>query len=416
VTATHEQLVNWSGSHRYQATEVHHPDSVDALRRLLAGASGTLQVLGTRHTFTEMGDADALIALDRFPGATTIEIDAATMTARVGPGVTYARLAEALHARGLGLENLASLPHISVAGAVATATHGSGDGLGNLATSVVAIELVCADGDRLVLERADPRFPGAVVHLGALGVVVAVTLALVPTYALRQDVFLDLEWDALASEFETIMSLGRSVSVFHDFGERARQVWVKSDPAGTVPSEVFGARAAREPCHPVPGGSPETCTEQLGRPGPWHERLPHFRSGYTPSAGREIQSEFFVARGDAIAALFALRGLADRIRPVLQIAELRVVEADQLWLSPHHARSSAGLHFTWALEPGPVAAACAEVERALAPFAPRPHPGKLFTAAPPDAERAGDFRALRAQLDPRGVFANVWLRAQRLVD
>ncbi|HEY3773265.1 MAG TPA: FAD-binding protein [Solirubrobacteraceae bacterium] len=405
-------LVNWSGSHRYRATELHRPETVEALRTLVARGRGDLQVLGTRHTFTAIGDADGLISLDRLRGAHAIEIDASAQTASVGPAVTYAELAVALNAHGLALANLASLPHISVAGAIATATHGSGTGLGNLATSVRGLELVTSGGDRVTIDSEDPRLPGAAVHLGALGVVTAVTLAVEPYYELRQDVYLGLDWEALAAHFDQVMAAGRSVSVFHDFGDRAREVWVKRDPGESTPADLLGALAAHEPHNPVPGGLPENCTAQLGSVGPWSERLPHFRSGFTPSAGEEIQSEWFVAREEALQAIDALRPLAARIREVLQIAELRVIAADELWMSPHSGRDSAALHFTWRLEPEPVTVLCAEIERALAPFAPRPHWGKLFSPGPLrwTPERLADFLALREELDPSRRFANAWLR------
>jgi xylitol oxidase len=412
MSITGRQLINWSGSQRYRAGELHRPESLDELRRLLAGHGGSLQVLATRHTFTAMGDADALIGLDRLPGAGAIDIDADTMTATVGPAVTYAQLAVALGERGLALANLASLPHISVVGAIATATHGSGDEWGNLATAVCGLTLLTADGDTVVLRRGDPRLAGAAVHLGALGVVLSATLDVVPGYELRQDVFLDLEWDALAEHFDAVMGAGRSVSVFHDFGARTREVWIKGDPAAADRADLFGARPALTPHSPVPDGLPANCTAQLGVAGPWSERLPHFRSGFTPSAGAEIQSEFFVARADALPALAALRPLADVISPVLQIAELRTIAADELWLSPEYHRDSAALHFTWHLEPGAVAAVCARVQDALAPFAPRPHWGKLYTGAAPEYPRAAEWRALRAELDPRGALVNDWLRTQ----
>ncbi len=404
-------LVNWSGSHRYAAAALHAPRTIEELRALVAGAPGTLQVLGTRHTFSAIGDGDALISLDRLPGGHAIEIDTTARTATVGPAVTYAELATALNARGLALANMASLPHISVAGAIATATHGSGTALGNLATSVRGLELVSGEGERVTLDHRDRRLAGAAVHLGALGVVTAVTLAVQPYYELRQDVYLGLDWDALAEHFDAVMSAGRSVSVFHDFGERAREVWVKGNPDREAPAELYGALPAHAAHNPVPGGLPENCTAQLGSTGPWSERLPHFRSGFTPSSGQEIQSEWFVAREHGLAAIDALRPLGAEIRKVLQIAELRVIAADELWMSPQYGRESAGLHFTWRLEPEPVARVCAEIERALAPLSPRPHWGKLFSPGrvPWTPPRLADFLALRAQLDPAGRFANRWL-------
>ena len=409
-----EALVNWSGSHRYRASRRLEPRSLAELARGLRAARGSVQVLATRHTFTAIGDADTLVSLEALPEAHAIEIDAAAMTTTVGPAVTYAALAVALNARGFALANLASLPHISVIGGVATATHGSGDAQRNLACGVHGLELLTADGERAVIDRADPRLPGAAVHLGALGVVVALRLEIVPYYELRQDVYLDLEWDALAEHFDAVMGAGRSVSVFHQLGPRVREVWVKGEPRQPARSGLFGARPALTSRSPVPEGLPATCTAQLGVPGPWSERLPHFRSGFTPSAGREIQSEFFVAREDAIPALAALRERAPAIAPVLQIAELRTIAPDALWLSPQFERASAGLHFTWRLEPERVRAACAEVERALARFAPRPHWGKLFTGDAPEYPRAGQWRALRGELDPRGTFSNDWLRHRGL--
>jgi alditol oxidase len=412
IAGTPSSLINWSGSHRYRAGELHRPETVEELRAVVTGARGTLQVLNTRHTFTAIGDADGLLSLDRLAGAHAVEIDTSAQTTTVGPAVTYAELADALNAHGFALANLASLPHISVAGAIATATHGSGSRQGNLATSVRGLKLITGEGDPLALGPEDPRLPGAAVHLGALGVVTEVTLAIEPYYELRQDVYLGLGWDALGVHFEEVMSAGRSVSVFHDFGERTREVWIKGDPDREVPRELFGAVPAHEPHNPVPGGLPENCTAQLGSRGPWSERLPHFRSGFTPSSGKEIQSEWFVAREDAVAAIQALRPLAPRIREWLQIAELRVIAADELWMSPHQGRESAALHFTWRLEPDPVARVCSEIERALAPMAARPHWGKLFSPGPLPwrPERLADFLALRGELDPSGRFANPWLR------
>ena len=408
-----QPLCNWSGNHRYRAGAVHRPESAEQLRAIVARGE-SLQVLGTRHTFSSIGDAAGLIALDRLPGAREIAIDRAAMTVSVGPAVTYAALAEALNRERLALANLASLPHISVAGAVATASHGSGDGLGNLATSVVGLRLLTSTGEALDCDRGDPRFDGIVVNLGALGVVTRVTLAVEPYYELRQDVFVDLEWDRLFDHLDEILAAGRSVSVFHEFGERAREVWVKAPARAPARGELFGARPATAPRNPVPGGDPGNCTAQLGEPGPWSERLPHFRCGFTPSSGAEIQSELFVARADAGAALRALLGLGELMRSQLLVAELRTIDADELWLSPHYRRDSAALHFTWRRNQREVERIVAAVEDAIAPLAPLPHWGKLFRARAgelaPRYARLEDFRRLRAELDPRDAFANDWLR------
>jgi xylitol oxidase len=407
------ELTNWAGNHRYGATVVHRPGTLDELRAL-ASSARSLRALGTRHTFTAIGDAEELVALDRLAGAAEIAIDRDAMTVTAGPAVTYAMLAETLEGGGLALASMASLPHISVIGGLATATHGSGDALGNLATAVRAMRLLTSSGEVLDLDREDPRFAGAVVHLGALGIVTSVTLAVQPSYRLRQRVYLGLEWERLAENLDAITSAGRSVSVFHRFGERVREVWVKSAEAAPAPSSLFGAAAATEPRNPLPGADPAYCTSQLGVAGPWCERLPHFRAGFAPSTGEEIQSEWFVARDDGIAALTALRvDLGARIRPLLFVAEMRTIAADELWLSPHYRRDSIGLHFTWHRDPAGVRALCAEVERVLAPFSPRPHWGKEFTEGAETLAgrypRLPAFLALRRELDPRRAFVNDWL-------
>jgi len=419
VTEARAPLTNWAGNHQYTAATPQHPRSLDELRQVIADA-GSVHVLNTRHTFSAMGDAEVLVALDRLADAEAIQIDRATMTVNVGPAVTYARLAVALEAEGLALANMASLPHISVSGAIATGTHGSGDRLGNLATSVRALRLLTSGGDELEITAEDPHFPGAVVHLGALGIVTQVTLAIEPSYQLRQDVYLGMAWETLAENLDAITSAGRSVSVFHNFGEEAREVWVKRDPsAEPAPGrELFGAVAATTPRNPVLGADPINCTPQLGEPGPWHERLPHFRAGFVPSAGDEIQSEWFVAREDGMAALRALRELAHLIQPILYVSEMRTIAADELWASPHYRRDSIAVHFTWHLEPAAVAAACVEVERTLAPFSPRRHWGKAFGASgatvTDSVPRLDDFLKLRDELDPSGKFVNPWFREKLL--
>jgi xylitol oxidase len=234
---------------------------------------------------------------------------------------------------------------------------------------------------------------------------------------MHQCVFEDLAWESLFGHFDEITASGDSVSVFHRFGERTEQVWVKRRVDGDGPPfgrELFGAKAASSPRHPISGADPVNTTEQLGVPGAWSERLPHFRSGFTPSSGAEIQSEFFVARADAVPAIEALRALASRIRPLLLIAELRTIAADELWLSPHYRRPSVGLHFTWRRAQSAVEEVLTEVEAALAPFGARPHWAKLFmaraAAIAPHYARLEDFRRLREHLDPRGAFDNDWLR------
>jgi alditol oxidase len=401
---------NWGGNYTYRAREWHEPASLDEVRALVSRAP-SLRVVGSRHSFTGVGDADELLALS---DDTVVSGDGVVT---VGAGMTYAAVAGALAERGLALHNLASLPHISVAGAVATATHGSGDRNGNLATAVAGLELVTSEGDVVTARRGEPDFDGMVVGLGALGAVTRVTLDVEPAYEVRQRVFEGLAWDALAGHFDAITSAGYSVSVFTRWGDTADQVWVKRRVDATEPEDVrpdlFGAVAATVDRHPILGIDPVNCTPQLGRPGRWSDRLPHFRMGFTPSAGEEIQSEYVVPRRHGLAAIAAVRAIGDAVRPVLQVSEIRTIAADDLWLSMQHGTDTVAIHFTWTREPAAVAEAVERVEAALAPFAFRPHWGKLFAA---DAaaiaqryERLPDFRALAERLDPRGAFRNAWL-------
>jgi xylitol oxidase len=212
------------------------------------------------------------------------------------------------------------------------------------------------------------------------------------------------------------------VSVFTRWGATTDQVWVKrrvSEGPERVEDGLFGAVAATVERHPILGLDPVNCSPQLGVPGRWFERLPHFRMGFTPSSGEEIQSEYLVPRGHAVAAIEAVRGLADRIRPLVQVSELRTVAADGLWMSPQYERDTLAIHFTWRREPQPVAALLVTLEAALAPFAARPHWGKLFaadaTAIAPLYPRLDDFARLAERLDPRAAFRNAWLEQHVLV-
>jgi xylitol oxidase len=391
---------NWAGNYEYRARTVHRPASLEELQELVS-RSPRLRVLGSRHSFSDIADSEELVTLDALPG--DVELGEGTVTV---PGhLRYGDVAERLKAEGLALHNLGSLPHISVAGAIATATHGSGTG--NLATAVAALELVTSAGELMTVRRGDPDFDGAVVALGALGAVTRVTLDVEPAYDIGQRVFEGLPWDAVPDVF----GAAYSVSVFTTWGETADQVWIKE--RGVPPEALAGARAATADVHPIPGMDPLNCTRQLGVPGPWSDRLPHFQMGFTPSAGEEIQSEYLVPREHAVEAIAAVRGLGAAIRPALQITELRTVAADGLWMSPQHGQDTLGIHFTWKREPELVMRLIAALEVTLAPFAPRPHWGKLFLAGAATIadryERLLDFAALAERLDPRGAFRNDWL-------
>ncbi|MFD5072872.1 D-arabinono-1,4-lactone oxidase [Streptomyces sp. NPDC058369] len=407
---------NWAGNITFGARRLCVPRSVREVRDTVA-ASAAVRPLGTRHSFNTIadttGDHISLAGLPR-----VADIDVARRTLTLSAGLRYGEFAAELHERGFALANLGSLPHISAAGAVATGTHGSGVGNRSLAASVRTLSLVTADGGTRTLTRTDEDFAGAVVSLGALGVVTSLELDLVPAFDVRQWVYEDLPEATLTARFDKVMSAAYSVSVFTDWSPGpVGQVWLKQrvggEGAAGMPAEWLGARLADGPRHPIPGVPAVNCTEQRGVPGPWYQRLPHFRMEFTPSNGDELQSEYFVARADAVAAYEALARLRDRIAPVLQISEIRTVAADDLWLSPAHGRDSVAFHFTWVPDAAAVAPVVAGIEEALAPFGARPHWGKVFSTAPEVLRtlypRYADFEALVLRYDPEGTFRNPFL-------
>ncbi|MFJ9565244.1 FAD-binding protein [Streptomyces fuscichromogenes] len=404
---------NWARNIRFGARRFHAPDSVAELRRIIA-ASTSLRVLGTGHSFNAIADTRGdLVSLARLPRE--IELDERAATVKVRAGLRFGELTEALHRSGFALHNLGSLPHISVAGACATGTHGSGVGNRCLASAVRAIELVTAEGQLVTVGQDAPDFAGMAVSLGALGVITRITLGLVPAFAVRQWVYEGLPVTALRERCDEVMAAAYSVSLFTDWRtDRVNQVWVKRTTAEDAPERWLGATLADGPRHPVPGVPPEQCTRQLGTPGPWYARLPHFRMDFTPSSGDELQSEYFVDRSDAVAAFDALHTIRARISPALQISEIRTVAADQLWLSPAYQRDAVAFHFTWHPDTVLATDAVRAVEKALSPFAARPHWGKVFTTDPETVRglypRHGDFRRLLARLDPAGKFSNEFVR------
>jgi xylitol oxidase len=408
---------NWAGNITYSTDHVHAPASVEEVRAVVKSCS-KLRALGTRHSFNTIADSTAnqisLAHLDE------ISIDDKAKTATVGAGVKYGQLAPVIEARGYALHNLASLPHISVAGAIATATHGSGIHNGNLATAVAGLEFVTADGEIVHLsnEKNGEQFRGAVVGLGAAGVVTRVTLNLLPTFQVAQTVYRNLSFDQLQHNFDEVFGSGYSVSLFTDWqNHRSTQVWIKRRLAqgdkNDWPEEFFGAKRATEKLHPIDGHPAESCTEQQGIPGPWYERLPHFKMNFTPSSGRELQTEYFVPRDRGYEAILAVEKLRDRITPHLLVTELRTIAADELWMSMAYQRPSLALHFTWKPEWPEVSKILPLIEAQLEPLGPRPHWGKLFTIPPAPLQkqysRLADFKGLLKRYDPEGKFRNEFL-------
>lgn len=378
-----------------------------------------LKVLGTRHCFNNIADSkDHLISVSHLKNV--VKLDKDNMTVTIEAGVRYGDLAVYLHNQGYALHNLASLPHISVVGGCATATHGSGVSNGNLSSAVRAMEVITASGEKVVFSGKENKeqFPGAVVHLGGLGVVTAITLAIQPTFQVKQQVFEELPFKQLSGNFDKIMSAGYSVSLFTDWrNESINEVWVKSKAGEEIKAstgtDFFGARPATRDLHPIKSMPAENCTEQMGIPGPWYERLPHFRMGFTPSSGVELQSEYFVPNEHAYDAIATIAKLNDRISPLLQISEIRSIAADDLWMSPCYHKACTTIHFTWKQEIPAVMAVLPLIEEKLAPFGARPHWGKLFTLSPGKLEglyeKLPEFRQLLKQYDPKGKFRNDYL-------
>ncbi len=404
---------NWAGNYTYRGRVV-RPRSVDELQDLVAGHD-QVKALGTRHSFTDIADtADSdgvLVSLEDLPPA--LRIDEAQPSVSVSGAATFHTLSQELHRQGWALATMASLPHISVAGAIATGTHGSGRQVQGLAAMVSALEMVQADGELLRVERGSPDFEGSVVSLGALGVVTRVSLDLVPTFDMWQEVWLDMPWDTVDADVATLLGSGYSVSLFTTWtGATVSQLWVKG-MADVEPPDLRPARRAGTTVHMIPGMSVSAVTGQLGVVGPWHERLPHFRPSFTPSSGAELQSEYLLPIAHANEAIAGLRARAEQLAPLLQVSEIRTVAADDLWLSGAFATDVVALHFTWHPNSKGVYAVLPELERLLLPLGARPHWGKCFSATGTELADAypmfDRFRQLRDRSDPARKFGNAFL-------
>lgn len=411
------RLRNWAGNLEFSTGEVHYPETVEQVQDIVRKVS-RLRALGSQHSFNTIADSkDNLVSSRKLNKI--LSLDKIQNTVTVEAGIKYGELVQYLHDNGYALHNLASLPHISVAGSIATATHGSGVNNGNLATSVAALELVNGAGDLVRLSRKDGDvFRGAVVALGALGFVTKITLDLLPTFNMKQVVYRNLPMDALKENFGAIMSSGYSVSLFTDWSDRnINEVWIKrrADEADDAPfpGELYAATLAEKNLHPVEDQPAESCTEQMGVPGPWFERMPHFKMGFTPSTGVELQSEYFVSLEDGYEAMMAVETMHDKITPHLFISEIRTIAADDLWMSPCYKKNCVAIHTTWKQEWDTVINLLPQMEALLAPFNARPHWGKLFTISPSvlqqRIEKLEDFKALVKQYDPEGKFRNEFL-------
>lgn len=408
---------NWAGNYEYEAKEYYEPKTLAELQTVMKRA-GKRKALGSGHSFNDIADSPlSQISTKHFNKL--LAIDEQAMTVTVEGGAQYGQFAPELHKRGYALHNLASLPHISVAGACATASHGSGVKNGNLSSAVVGLELLTANDELVSLTRDEDGalFNGAVVGLGALGFITKLTLDIQKTYQVRQDVFQDMPVPSLEAHFDEIMASGYSVSLFTDWqSKKISQVWVKRKVEVDTKSmgpDFFGAKAATKNLHPITKLSAENCTEQMGVPGPWYERLPHFKMGFTPSSGDELQSEYFVPQLNALEAFKALERLGSTIYPQLMISEIRTVAADEFWMSPCYNQACVAFHFTWKPNWDEVKPILLKIEAELAPFKARPHWGKLFKVDPKVLkeryEMQPEFLQLARMYDPQGKFRNKFL-------
>ncbi|MEO7766499.1 MAG: D-arabinono-1,4-lactone oxidase [Ferruginibacter sp.] len=411
-------LKNWAGNLTYSTGNVHYPKTIEEVQQVVKTCD-KLRGLGSRHSFNKIADStENQVSLQELNKV--VSLNKASNTVTVEGGMRYGELAPWLHQNGYALHNLASLPHITIAGACSTATHGSGVKNGNLSTGVSAIEFVNAAGDLVNLSKKNDgeKFHGAVVGMGALGIITKVTLDLQPTFNMQQVVYRNLPVSELEKNFNAIVSAGYSVSLFTDWkNKNINEVWVKSrvgpDNISAPPLDLFGAKAATENMHPVEGQSAENCTEQMGVPGPWYERMPHFKMGFKPSAGVELQGEYFVPIEHAYEAIIAIEKLHEKITPHLFISEIRTINADDLWMSPCYKQTCVAIHTTWKQEVDTVMNLIPLIEQQLAPFNARPHWAKLFVMSPgilqSRYEKLGDFKQLIKQYDPEGKFRNEFL-------
>jgi len=408
---------NWAGNYTYSTTNWHEPESVEQVQQLVT-SSNQLKVVGTRHSFNGIADStDTILSLRKLNKIT--ELDRERHLVTVEAGTRYSDLSMYLAKEGFALKNLASLPHISVAGACATATHGSGNDNSCLATAVHEMEVITADGELVSFSR-DHNYElmdGVVVNLGGLGIVTSLTLEIVPAFEMKQFVYEHIPFIEYKEHFNKIFSSAYSVSSFTNWcDETFQQVWQKhyiTDHESHEPAQtLFGASLAKETLHPV-GVDSVNCTEQVGVPGPWYERLPHFRMGFTPSTGEELQSEYIMSREHGYDAFCAIREIRKQLESVLLVSEVRTVAEDKLWMSPFYKQDSVAIHFTWKRDWPLVKEVLPILEKQLEPFHARPHWGKLFTMSAEQIqsrfERLQDFKQLLTHYDPNGKFRNQFL-------
>jgi xylitol oxidase len=405
-------MQNWSKNVDFNDRALLQPESLTELQELVR-SNAKVRARGTAHCFNEIANTSSYaINLAKMPK--TIEVNSESNSVKVASGLTYGELAPVLHNQGWALNNLASLPHISIAGSISTGTHGSGIKNQNLANQVLSLDLVTAEGELRHIDRANPAFNALVVGLGLGGIVYQYELKIEPTFEIRQVIYPEIPLDVLQRNFDQIMGTAYSVSYFTDWSTaQVGNLWCKFRDSEVIPESVGGSAKADKKYHPIPSVDPVACTDQLGESGDWHQRLSHFKLEFTPSVGEEIQTEFFVDRKDAAAAIEAVSKLGEEITPLLWITELRTIAADDFWLSGAYQRDTLAIHFTWKKDLA-IYPVIEKVEAALRPFNYRPHWGKVFTAEAQYLRsvypKMSEFKALVEALDPSSKFENTFTR------
>ncbi|MCW4352420.1 FAD-binding protein [Hoyosella sp. YIM 151337] len=422
------QWQNWSRTVTAYPARVLRPRSTDELCgmvRKAAEAEQTIRAWGSGHSFTPAAATNGW-ALDLSALSGFSDIDLTRRAVTVKAGTLLRDLNAALHTLGLALENLGDIDTQTVAGAISTGTHGTGARLGNLATQVLALELVQPDGSvvRCSAEEKPDLFAAARVSLGALGVISTVTLRCVPRFVLAAneqpepiEQVLDtmqqaadandhfeffmfpygckalvkrnnrtadepapLSWAAEFLSYELIEN--RAFAALCRLG---RTVPASVKPAGRIADAVLSARAYRD----------------------WS-----YRVFATPRKVRMVESEYAIPRGALAEVLTALRSLYGRLAtPVAFPVEVRFSASDEIWLSPSYDRETAyvAVH---QFEGMPYLEYFREFEAIARAAGGRPHWGKLHTLASPELgalyPRFDDFVRLRDELDPSRVFRNIY--------
>jgi L-gulono-1,4-lactone dehydrogenase len=418
---------NWAGTHSCVPVAIEHPKSArevaGAVRRA-AEAGRTVRAAGAGHSFSPCVPTDGtLVRLDRLDRI--LDADPATGLVKAEAGITLAALNAGLEARGLALPNLGDIDAQSLAGALATGTHGTGARLQNLSAQVEALELVDGAGERRTLTREDgDLLRAARVGLGSLGIVTAVTLRCVPAFRLRGvDTTLPLEeaLDGLDErvdahdhfEFWTFPHSPLALTRTNDRTDAPvsapgpARAWLHDVLLDNHALELLSRTGRRFP-RAIPRINRLAAAAAPGR-----ERVDaSHRIFASPRLVRFDEMEYAIPREHAADAVRGAREILER-HPVNFPVELRFVAADTALLSPAHGRDTAyvAVHVFKGMDGEPP---FREVEKLMAAWGGRPHWGKRsFLAARELRTRYPKwdaFAAARAELDPDGRFENAWAR------